>query len=133
MQWEKQFSFTFEIRYLALVMLDCWVRAVVMRDFSSVCCEGEGCWEVGIVGWAREERSVLEVLEELEEEESLEPPKPKTMMVVRWWDLVVQVVSCCGDPVGAQLRGFEKCGWVGWLWVEESGAVMQMNLLEMMC
>ena len=66
-----------------------------MRDFSSVGSleaeppnrSGEGCWEVGIVGWAREERSVFEVLleeldEEVDEEESLEPPKPKTMMVV---------------------------------------------------
>ena len=88
MQCEKQFSFTFEMRYLALVMLDCWVRAVVMRDFRAeglLDCEGEGWWEGGMVGWAREERSVFEVLEELEEEESLEPPKPKTMMVVRWW------------------------------------------------
>ena len=95
MQCEKQFSFTLEIRYLALVMLDCCVRAVVMRDFmlESLDCEGEGWWEGGMVGWAREERSVFEVLEEVDEEvdeeESLEPPKPKTMMVVGWWDLVV--------------------------------------------
>ena len=110
-----------------------------MRDFSCeglLDCEGLGWWEGGMVGWAREERSVFEVLEELEEEEeeeSLEPPKPKTMMVVGWWDLVVQGVSCCGLVVGARLMGFEELGWSGQLWIEESGEVMQMELLEMMC
>ena len=96
MQCEKQFSFTFEIRYLALLMLDCWARAVVMRAFSWEGSleaellypgEGEGCCGDEIVGEAREERSVVGVLlVEEEEDGSLEPPKPKTMVaVVRGW------------------------------------------------